>query len=51
MHNYDNTHASLHRGIFINTETVKFALESCVQIVFLLEFVLDFVFFPYCNNI
>lgn len=39
MHNYYNTHASLHRGIFINTETVEFALESYVQIVFLLQFV------------
>lgn len=34
MHNYYNTHASLHRGIFINTETVEFALVSYVQIVF-----------------
>lgn len=34
MHNYYNTHASLHRGIFINTEAVEFALESYVQIVF-----------------
>lgn len=34
MHNYYNTHASLHRGIFINIETVEFALESYVQIVF-----------------
>lgn len=36
MHNYYNTHASLHRGIFINTETVAFALESYVQFVFAL---------------
>lgn len=34
MHNYYNTHASLHRGIFINTKTVEFALESYTQIGF-----------------
>lgn len=51
MHNYYNTHASLHRGIFINTETVEFALESCTQIVFLLQFVDLGFFFPYCSNI
>lgn len=50
MHNYYNTHASLHRGIFINTETVEFALESYVQIVFLLQFV-GLGFFSYCSNI
>lgn len=47
MHNYCNTRTSLHRRVFINTETVWFAVKPCAQIVFLLWFVPS----SYCGNI